>query len=523
MQGRQRRFPDGGRSRVTIRPRLVVGRPGAVCEPGPVESGARRVGEPLVVVGGGISGLGTAWRLATSMPHRRVVVLEQRSRTGGVLRGEAVPTGPGVPTGLVVDTGAESLLARRPEALDLIVELGLGGDLVHPRTSRAGVWSRGCLHPMPAGTLMGVPSDPAGLAGLLTAEEVRRASAEPAAAPVDGDDVTVGAWVTERLGQAVVDRLVEPLLGGVYAGTADRLSLRSCVPALWPAARDGSSLLDAATASVSAAAGGGTAAGAEGRAPVFAGLAGGVARLAEVLRDRLVAAGVEVRTGECVQGLRRTGAGWDVLVGRADAARPVAREVLTAAAVVVAVPAPAAGRLLGGVAPAAGHLLRGVRTASTAIVTVVVERAALAHVDLSGVLVPPVEGLLVKAVTLSSSKWDWVAEAAPEIAVVRMSVGRVGEERVLHRSDQDLAAAALVDLRTVLGADLVTRSSMVTRWGGALPQYEVGHGAMVDAVLAEVSAVPGLAVAGSAYGGVGVPACLESANAAADVIRGFVE
>ena len=117
---------------------------------------------------------------------------------------------------MTVDLGAESLLARRPEALDLAVELGLGDDVVHPATSRAAVWSRGALHPMPTGTVMGVPSDASALAGLLTADEVRRASTEVVSGPV-ADDVGVAELVADRLGQAVVDRLVDPLLGGVYA------------------------------------------------------------------------------------------------------------------------------------------------------------------------------------------------------------------------------------------------------------------------------------------------------------------
>ena len=476
---------------------------------------------PVVVVGGGISGLATAWRLSQTLPRRDVVVLEQRPRTGGLLRRELLPPGLTVPQAMSVDTGAESLLARRPEALDLIAEIGLGPDLVHPRTSRAGVLSRGVVHPMPAGTLMGVPSSPGALAGVLTANEVRRVAAEPTdPRPVRADDVSVGAWVGERLGRAVVDRLVEPLLGGVYAGHADRLSLRSCIPALWPAAKEGTSLLQAAAAAVAAQPGHGTAAGAA--TPVFAGLRGGVARLAEALRERLVGEGVQVRTGACAQGLRRTEAGWDVLLGpRLDDGRAV-REVLPAAAVVLAVPAPATSRLLADVAPPAARLLRGVTTASVAVVTVAVDAGPLADIDLSGLLVPPVEGRLIKAVTLSSTKWDWVARRAPGLALVRMSVGRAGEEASLHRSDDDLAQAALDDLCQILDRDLVRRSTLVTRWGGSLPQYDVGHHAVAAEVLAEVGAIGGLACAGSTYLGVGVPACLLSADQAAEAVRGYL-
>ncbi|MFZ5872275.1 MAG: FAD-dependent oxidoreductase, partial [Actinomycetota bacterium] len=157
---------------------------------------------PVVgVVGAGISGLAAAWRLQAS-GRLDVVVLEQSGRTGGVLLRGPVPGGP---DGLVVDLGAEAMLARRPEALDLVAELGLAGDVEHPATTRAAVWSRGVLHPMPAGTVMGVPGDPAALAGLLDDAEVARVVAEPGRAwpPVDGD-VDVAGWVSARVGRAVV-------------------------------------------------------------------------------------------------------------------------------------------------------------------------------------------------------------------------------------------------------------------------------------------------------------------------------
>ena len=193
--------------------------------------------------------------------------------------------------------------------------LGLGDDVVHPATSRAAVWSRGALHPMPTGTVMGVPSDASALAGLLTADEVRRASTEVVSGPV-ADDVGVAQLVADRLGQAVVDRLVDPLLGGVYAGRAERLSARATLPALWPAARDGRPLGDAVAAAA--------AAGATTGGPVFAGLRGGVGRLADVLVERLRAGGVEVRTGACVQAVWSTRPASPSPSARPDAGRPCA-------------------------------------------------------------------------------------------------------------------------------------------------------------------------------------------------------
>jgi oxygen-dependent protoporphyrinogen oxidase len=463
---------------------------------------------PLVaVVGGGISGLTAAWRLAQAPGRRRVVLLEQGPRTGGVLLRRPVPGWPD--PDLRVDVGAEAMLARRPEGLWLVAELGLDHLLEHPATTRASIWSRGRLHPMPAGTLMGVPGRPEALRGLLTDAEVDRVAAEPAqAGPPVPDDVDVAGWVGGRVGPAVVDRLVEPLLGGVYAGHADRLSLRATVPALWAVAAGGGSVVEAVAARAETAAAG---------TPVFAGLRGGVAQLAEALTARLSEGG-DVRLNACVHALQaRPGGGWRLLLG----ARP-APEVLDVDAVVLALPAGRAARLLADVVPAAAAELGTVRTASMALCTAVLPPCTLDDLvdgdPLSGVLVPPVERRLVKAMTFSSNKWAWVQHAAGGHAVLRLSVGREGEEQLLQRPDDDLLAAALADGAEMLGRPLRPLAAMVTRWGGGLPQYGVGHLDLVARVRAAVAEHPGLAVAGAAYDGVGIPACIAAAEAAAEVL-----
>jgi protoporphyrinogen/coproporphyrinogen III oxidase len=468
---------------------------------------------PLVaVVGGGVTGLAAARELLQAPGRRRVVVLEQGARLGGLLHG--VPLGGSAEPFL--DVGAEAFLARRPEGLDLVADLGLGGDLVHPATSRAAVLARGRLHPMPAGTVMGVPGRGSltGAAAVLGEDGAARAAAERVDGPVSGDDVAVGPFVAGRLGRAVVDRLVEPLLGGVYAGSAERLSLRATVPALWPAARDGVPLLDA-VAEVAAAAGGG---------PVFGGVRGGLGRLARVLTERIAADGAEVRTGTVVHALERGGSGqpgdeargWRLRLGPAWG-----DEVLDADAVVLALPGARAARLLRGPVPSAAAL-ESLETASVAVVSGVAPAGTLDGLlpggDLSGVLVPPVEGRLVKAMTFSSRKWDWVREAAGGRDVLRLSVGRAREEGDLQRPDEALAAAAVADAEGALGRPLPLADVRVTRWGGALPQYDVGHLARVAAVRTALAAVGRVAVAGAAYDGVGVPACLASARAAARAV-----
>ncbi|PPK95918.1 oxygen-dependent protoporphyrinogen oxidase [Kineococcus xinjiangensis] len=447
----------------------------------------------VVVVGGGISGLTAALRLAAAAD---VLVLEAAPRTGGVLQRAEVG-------GVVLDTGAESLLARRPEAVALARAVGLGADLVEPATTRAALRVDGRLHPLPPGTLLGVPGHPERLQGLLTEADVARVAAEPGLpAPPLADDVAVGAYVASRMGPAVVARLVEPLLGGVYAGRAAALSLQAAAPQLWAHAARGGSLLHAVQERTSAP---GTVA-----APVFAGISGGVARLPDAVRDALTAAGGAVRCGVDVRALARTGAGWAVETGagteRADA-------------VVLAVPAPVAARLLAPAAPAAAAELAPVETASTALAALAVPTAQLAGLDGSGVLVPPAEGaregLQAKALTLSASKWDWVRAQRSDVRVLRVSLGRAGEDAVLDRDDDDLLRTATADASRLLGRELRPVDAALVRWRAGLPQYAVGHAARVRRLRAAVADVPGLAVCGSVLDGVGVPACVAAAERAA--------
>lgn len=454
---------------------------------------------PLVaVVGGGIAGLAAAWRLATSPGPHRVVLLESTGRVGGKLAS-------GELDGVAVDVGAESVLARRPEALDLAAAVGLAGDVVTPNPVTARIWSRGALHPLPAGTLMGVPSGAAGLPGLLTGAEVAAVTAEPAGRwPLLVDDVDVASFVRGRVGAAVVDRLVEPLLGGVYAGRSGRLSLQATVPALWAAAAAGSSVVQAAATAARA--------GAATSSPVFAGLRGGVGRLPLAVADALARRGVEVLTGRPVRGLTQTADGWRLVVG------PTTDEqVVDAQAVVLATPAAPTSRLLMGAVPTAATIVGQIEYAGVAIVTMLLPRT-VGRLEGSGFLVPAVERRFVKAATFSSTKWGWLDAADQQRVVVRTSVGRHGDEAELQRDDDDLLRLAAADLADLVGRPMPVLAGRVTRWGGGLPQYAPGHVQRVAAVRAALTGAPGLTVAGAAYDGVGVPACIASGTRAAQQV-----
>ncbi len=460
--------------------------------PAPLPGGPLRT----IVVGGGIAGLAAAHVLAGQ--GHDVLVLEGSPVPGGKLRTAEV-------AGVGVDVGAEAMLNRRPEGVDLAREVGL--QVVHPAVVSSRIWTRGALRPLPR-SLMGVPLDLDQLAasGVLSEHGLARAGQER---QVPGehlvDDVSVGELVSRRFGDEVTDRLVEPLLGGVYAGHAREISLFAAVPQLAAYAARGSLLAQAGALPTTY------------DGPVFAGVDGGMGRLPRAL---LAAGGFEVRVGATVRGLRRTPGGFAVVVGSTH--EP---ELLTADRVVLATPAAPTARLLGELAPVAAAELAAIESASMAVVTLAFRASDLAGLTAtpsSGFLVPPVDGHRIKAATFSFAKWEWVAAAgaAEGLAFLRTSLGRHREEASLQLPDDELVAVSLADLHEATGLTASPVDSHVQRWGGGLPQYAVGHLRRVARIRDAVGHVDGLAVCGAAYDGVGIPAVIGSARRAAAAVSG---
>ncbi|MFJ9249544.1 protoporphyrinogen oxidase [Streptomyces sp. NPDC101776] len=452
----------------------------------------------VVVIGAGIGGLAAAHRLLDR--GVRVTVVEASERVGGKLL-------PGEIAGARVDLGAEAMLARRPEAVALAREVGLTDRLQAPATATASIWTRGALRPMPKGHVMGVPGTASALTGVLSDEGLHRIERDADLPRTEvGDDVGVGEYVAARLGREVVDRLVEPLLGGVYAGDAYRISMRSAVPQLFQAARTHDSLTEAVRGIQERAAA------AQQTGPVFMGIQGGVGQLPLAVAESVRARGAEILTGTPVTELRRSGAeGWRIVAGD---------RVLDADGVIVAVPAPVAAELLRPEAPGAAAELTAVEYASMALITLAYRRADVELPEGSGFLVPPVDGRTIKASTFASQKWGWIADENPDVLVLRTSVGRYGETAILEREDTDLVDVSRHDLREATGLDATPLDTRVTRWTDGLPQYPVGHHARVTRIREHVGKLPGLAVCGAAYDGVGIPATIASAYAAVERLTG---
>ncbi|GAB3700654.1 protoporphyrinogen oxidase [Saccharopolyspora tripterygii] len=466
-------------------------------------------GRRVAVVGGGVAGLAAAHRLRRELgADAEIVLVEQTSRLGGKLRTVEL-------AGRAYDLGAEAFLARRPEVLDLAEELGVRAEVVHPAGAAATVRAGGRSHRLPGGTVMGVPADAESVAGVLSETGVAAVRAESSLPRIewDGADVSVGELLRARVGDEVVDRLVEPLLGGVYAGDANRLGLRATVPALAKALDDGAGwITEAVRASLPTPKPGAP-------QPVFGAFQGGYRELLDRL---LIAADAEVRLGLPVRALTRTERGWRLEIGSAPAP-----EHLDADAVVLAVPAPAARKLLQGPVPGAAAKLVDVELASMAVVGLALppgtELPEHEGTPASGALIARGERhgsgtpFTAKAFTFSSTKWPHLRGAGGEV-LLRGSVGRFGETEDLRLDDEELLTRVRADLAELTGITAEPVDSAVLRWGGGLPQYGVGHPELVAEVEREVAGVAGLAIAGAALHGVGVPACVGTGEAAATSI-----
>jgi oxygen-dependent protoporphyrinogen oxidase len=443
----------------------------------------------LVVVGGGISGLSAAWEATRA--GWDVTVLESSDRTGGKIR--TTPF-----AGRLVDEGADTFLRRVPDALDLCREIGLD-DLTEPTTGSASIWSEGALHPIPGGTVLGVPVEVAPLAesGLVSQRTLSlvEAEAERRGDPIEGD-VALGPYLRDHFGDEVVDRLVSPLVGGIYAGTIDEMSLDASTPQLADAAHRDASLRRALSAREAPAAG-----------PVFAAPREGMSTLTSRLGDALVDAGAQIRLNAPVDALDRSGAEWTVSAG-VD---------VSAAAVVLAVPPAIAAGLLGPSHPQSAKEIDAIGSASVVLVTLAYELADLpGELVGSGFLVPRTEReLRITAVSWFTSKWASLARD-DGLAILRVSLGHAADASAIDLSDDEVLGTVSRDLHRTMGIDAAPVESRISRWRDGFPQFGVGHLeriASVEAALA--AATPSLGLAGAMMQGVGIPACIRQGRAAA--------
>ncbi len=441
----------------------------------------------VAVVGGGITGLVAAREL-----HRAgldVVVLEAAARLGGKIVTDEIEN-------VLVEAGPDSFLVKEPWALELCRSIGLGQDLVRPAVFEGRVWSRGRLHALPPGLVNGIPTLPFGIlrSGLVSRRGALRALGDLFnARALTGPDVSIGSLVRHRLGDEVLERLVDPLLAGTRAGDPDEMSLAAAAPELDTIARRHRSLILGVRAWGPDATDG----------PVFMAPVGGMARIVQALKTELHDA--DVRLDSSVASVRRDGTAFvlDTAAGevRADG-------------VVLTAPAPATARQVSDLDPGASSALASIPYASTAVVALAYPRRAGGPPAAgSGMLVPRSERRTVAACTWYSIKWP--ASSPSDGFLLRAVVGRSRRAATLDLPDEQLVHAVHRDIAEMLGLSAPPRAFRVTRWDDALPQYVVGHRDRVMGAELALAAHGPLFLAGAAYRGSGIPDCIKGATEAA--------
>jgi oxygen-dependent protoporphyrinogen oxidase len=516
----------------------------------------------VVVVGGGIAGLTAALELAEG--GAAVTVVEAGDRFGGKIVTTRVD-------GLVVEGGADSFLASKPAGLALCDRLGITDRLVNSQVAdrRTFVWSRGRLRELPEGLVLGSPARAWSLlrSGLLSPLGAARLVADvvvrPRRAGQDGGratEETVADFFTRRLGSEAYARVVEPLLAGIHAGDATRLSLPATFPRFVDMERDHGGLVRAALAGripnllrrngkgrlsrTCPAAGpaeppgsvterakrfgrrpgtppGGPSSGPAGPVGVvpagrtpFVSFRTGMAELIEALVARLETLGVDLRLSQPVAAIRPMGGGYEVVLGDGG--------TLPASAVILATPAPVTVGLVSDLCPAAATLLEEIPHASTATVSLAYRRDDIGTAPAGyGFVVPRAEGRHLLAGTWGSGKWP---DRAPgEVVLVRGYVGGVGREAVLEADDDGLVHLVRAELGALAGIRGTPVHTEVHRYPAGMPQYNVGHLGRVERIRGTLAACPGLAVTGAAYGGVGIPDCIADALATARAVGAGLE
>jgi oxygen-dependent protoporphyrinogen oxidase len=464
----------------------------------------------VVVIGAGIAGLATAFDLITHDPDLDVLVLEASPSPGGKMR--TTPF-----AGLRVDEAADAFLARVPWAVNLCEELGLTDELVSPAEGSAYIWTGGALRRIPHTNLLGVPLDLDELAasGIVSGQAVAQLAAdlerehddvtEALAASRGGDaaaahDESIATMIGRRLGEEIDRKLVDPLIGGIYAGDTRSLSLYATAPQFAAAAERGPSLVAELRRTRAEAV-------ATAR-PVFYGHRDGSGRIIEALARRL---GGRLRLECSARAIRRIASGYAIDTQHGD--------TFEADAIVLAAPAFAAAPLLERVSSDASRACGSIDYAGVALAAIAVPKASLSRpLDASGFLVPKTEGRFVTACSWASTKWAHLGTT--DHAILRVSSGHVGDHRALAMSDDDIVSSMLADLRDMMELACAPAQVRVTRWTDSFPQYRPGHRALVASIAEALRAdAPGVLVTGAAYGGIGIPACIDHARHAAESVR----
>lgn len=449
--------------------------------------------DPIVVVGGGITGLAAAYEL--KQQGQPVMLLEASPRVGGKVHTTEH-------AGQMIDEAADAFLARVPWGRDLCEELGLADDLVSPAAREASIWSNGKLHRLPSPNVLGIPLDPeAARGGLLSDDAVAALKIDLERTEPDPllDDDTIGSLVRRRLGDEVFLKLVNPLLGAINAADCDRLSVHSSAPQIAAAAAANPSLIRGLIELRGTP---------DPDAPVFYSLPTGMGTLVDRLTEEV---GDSIRTEAPVATIEHIKGRLRITLVNGD--------MIGASSSILAVPA-WAGASMVRMWPGAASALESIEFVSVALVTLTYQATDVPQIDpaASGFLVPHDESPLITGCSFASSKW---AHLGGEQVTIRASLGHVGADAVVKAGDSDIIPVVRGDLNNILGIEAEPTHVRVSRWPRSFPQYHPGHIDLVAAVDEELSP-SGVFAAGASIAGIGIPACINQGRMAARESIGYV-
>jgi len=451
----------------------------------------------VVVVGAGITGLTVAYRLLKSEGNFEIVVLEGEKQTGGKLITSRF-------AGLLLDEGADAFLARAPWAKDLFDEIGISKEFVSPSSRSASIWANGSLEPLPSPNVLGIPLDhdslPSKLLNSGDALKIKQGG-KPSKAVPEGTDVSIGSLVRDCVGDSVFELFVDPLLGGINAGVVDDMSCETMAPQLLEAARHEEGLIAALRE---------TQQNSDSDSPVFYTHPNGMGHIVEKLTEQV---SESIRKDSNVISINRTNQQW---VLETNAGSEIAD------AVVLATSAQNAAKLLTSVSPTTSSRLSDIEHASVSLVSFAFNNSDInIPKDQSGFLVPRSTGMLMTACSFSGNKWAHLNDGSQTL--IRVSSGRIDDQRHDTLSDEELVKHLIDDLAVTLGLDSQPLEFRVTRWPKALAQFKIGHLQRMEVTIDLLAdEAPGVFISGSYHFGVGIPASVRSGNeAAVSVIEKF--
>ena len=445
-----------------------------------------------MIVGGGVSGLTTAYYLRQQMgASAKIIVVEEQNRLGGKVFAREI-------AGLTVDTGPDAFLSRAPALASLIDRLGLRNQTVSPASVGAYIWSRGKLRPLPPGANFGLPERviPLMRTGLISIPGAIRAMFDLVLPKRDlPADHSVEDLLRPRLGTEIYQRMVEPMLGGVHAGSSSLLSAPSTIPEIESMANSGRSLLLTLRKRKKNIP---KRIGKPGSALIS--FSGGISTLTNTLANDL--GGESFLTETKV-----------LRISREDSEYKVETNQITLFAdqVVLATPAYVSAALLRELDPKASELLDQIPYVDSAAVILAFKKSAIPALPSgTGFLIPPIENEFIVGVTWLTSKWPQLVNE--EVVVARNLVGRYGDRRWLDMDDSTIIANVREGLSRMMNITVDPIDVVVQRWPKSMPQYVVGHAANLEEIESSLGEYPGLHITGAAYRGVGLAGCVAQAE-----------